>query len=165
MSNESYKTWYTPQEFADALGIKVDTVWRWLRDGKLAHKERAGRMRLWRIPASELEAINTALDAKRNPSGIDELPEFLSPQQFADVMGVKIETVWGWLRTGQLSHLPRTHGQRLYFIPRSEVQGFHVNRKKNKNVLAFPPMPAADDAEKNENVLAFPPIQSGDDAA
>jgi excisionase family DNA binding protein len=146
MNKNTPKEWLSPKEFAETVGVTIETVWRWLRDGKLAHMERRPGMRLWRIHRSALEAVISEKEAKTEPISVEGLPEYLTAQQFAELMDVKIETVWGWLRNGQLSHLPISNPQEMrYLIPRSEVNGFRVNRQKNKNVLEFPPIQSGDD--------------------
>jgi len=48
------KRFYSPKEFADELGIPVERVRRWLREGILKGKKIS---RSWLIPHSELEKI------------------------------------------------------------------------------------------------------------
>lgn len=49
------ETLYTPQEVADKFGVKVITVWDWLRKGKLRAFRIGGR--LYRISENHLEAF------------------------------------------------------------------------------------------------------------
>lgn len=47
------KPYYTPQEVADYLGVKVLTVYRWIKDGKL----KAVKIGQWRISKENLEEL------------------------------------------------------------------------------------------------------------
>ena len=57
----------TPQQYAETTGIPLSTVWRWLREGKLACLPRLPGARLYRIPATALEA--QASQIKTAPTG------------------------------------------------------------------------------------------------
>jgi excisionase family DNA binding protein len=43
----------TCQQVSEALGVSVNTVWRWIRDGKLPAKKLGGK--LYRIYKADLE--------------------------------------------------------------------------------------------------------------
>ena len=43
---------YTPQEVADLVGVKVLTVYRWIKEGKL----KATKLGHWRITREDLQA-------------------------------------------------------------------------------------------------------------
>lgn len=47
------KPFYNPQEVADLLGVKVLTVYRWIKAGKLE----AVKIGQWRISESELQRL------------------------------------------------------------------------------------------------------------
>lgn len=49
------KPFYSPQEVADLLGVKVRTVYRWIREDKLT----AVKVGQWRISESELQRLLT----------------------------------------------------------------------------------------------------------
>ncbi len=46
------KDLYTPQEVADIAGVKILTVYRWIKTGKL----RAVKLGTWKINRADLEA-------------------------------------------------------------------------------------------------------------
>ena len=49
------KPFYSPQEVADFLGVKVRSVYRWIREGKL----NAVKVGQWRISENELQRLLT----------------------------------------------------------------------------------------------------------
>lgn len=49
------ETYFTPQEVADKFGVKVITVWDWIRKGKLRALRVGGR--LYRITDKHIEAF------------------------------------------------------------------------------------------------------------
>lgn len=49
------ETYYTSQEVADKFGVKVITVWDWIRKGKLRALRVGGR--LYRITEKQIEAF------------------------------------------------------------------------------------------------------------
>lgn len=55
MSNteKTEKGYYCPQEIADLLGVKVLTIYRWIKSGKL-HAVKIGQ---WRISESDLQEL------------------------------------------------------------------------------------------------------------
>lgn len=54
------ETYFTPQEVADKFGVKVNTVWDWLRKGKLRAFRVGGR--LYRISEKHIEAFKAKYD-------------------------------------------------------------------------------------------------------
>lgn len=48
-----HKSFYSPQEVADLLGVKVLTVYRWIKDGKL----NAVKIGQWRIFDNEMQRL------------------------------------------------------------------------------------------------------------
>ena len=55
------KTLYTAREAAQALGISLDTLRRWDRDGRIQTRRDAGHRRV--VPASEIERLRGGADA------------------------------------------------------------------------------------------------------
>lgn len=49
------ETYFTPQEVADKFGVKVITVWDWIRKGKLRALRVGGR--LYRITENQIETF------------------------------------------------------------------------------------------------------------
>lgn len=47
------REYYMPQEVADMLGVKVLTIYRWIKEGKL-HAVKIGQ---WRISEADLQAL------------------------------------------------------------------------------------------------------------
>jgi len=54
MTQRNQEVFYTPEQVAKILNVKVSTIRRWLRDGKL---EGIQLGRIWRISHSQLEAF------------------------------------------------------------------------------------------------------------
>jgi len=68
--------------------------------------------------------------------------EFISPQEYAALTKTKLSTVWRWLRTGKLAHLPRRPGVHQYRIPRAALVATTANAtmepgQGSGRVLAF----------------------------
>jgi excisionase family DNA binding protein len=57
------ETLYTPEEIAARLNLKLRTVWKWLKAGKLKGVKMG---REWRIPDSDLQAFIDGLKAARD---------------------------------------------------------------------------------------------------
>lgn len=55
------KTLYTAREAAQALGISLDTLRRWDRDGRIETRRDAGNRRV--VPATEIERLRGGADA------------------------------------------------------------------------------------------------------
>lgn len=51
-----HEEWFTVQEIADRLRVHVDTVRRWLRDGRLKGRNFGGKMG-YRVRAGDLAAF------------------------------------------------------------------------------------------------------------
>lgn len=54
------REYYRPQEVADMLGVKILTVYRWIKEGKIT----AYKVGQWRIPIKELDEVLKANKTK-----------------------------------------------------------------------------------------------------
>lgn len=60
------ETYYTPKEVADTFGVKVITVWDWIRKGKLRALRLGGR--LYRLTDNQIEAFKKKYGYSEVPS-------------------------------------------------------------------------------------------------
>lgn len=63
------KDYYTPQEVADLMGVKVLSVYRWIKEGRI----QAAKLGQYHIPREELEKKLGVLPVRRQPLAWAEL--------------------------------------------------------------------------------------------